>query len=313
MKIAARVTDLIGHTPLLRLNKVVEAGSNEIIAKLEQFNPGLSVKDRPALRMIEDAEERGLLKPGMTIIEATSGNTGIALGVIAASRGYRLIITLPESMSYERQQVLRLLGAQVELTPAHLGMEGAIQRAEELHGRIPGAFLVRQFCNRANAEAHERTTAKEILEDTDGRVDVFVAGVGTGGTLTGVARALKARCASALVVAVEPADSPVLSGGKPGPHAIQGIGPGFVPEILDRNLIDEIVTVSDAEAAIQCRRLARTEGVLAGISSGAALAGVAAYLKKHKPEGKRILVMFPDAAERNLSVLLHLKVEMEEA
>lgn len=302
MKYAQDITQLVGNTPLVRLNNVIEAGSNLMLAKLEQFNPCGSVKDRPALSMIEDAEKHGRLKQGGTIIEATSGNTGIALAFIAAARGYRLIVVMPDSMSFERQKLFILFGARVELTQAHLGMQGAIDRAERLRDETPGSIIVGQFDNPANPQAHECTTAQEILDDTDGKVDVVVAGVGTGGTITGVARRLKKEKPSVMMVAVEPSGSSVLSGDAPGPHMIQGIGAGFVPSIMDMSLVDQTVKVSDAEAFLWVRNVIRTEGILVGISSGAALCGADKYLRSGKLEDKVVVVIFPDTGERYLSV-----------
>lgn len=301
MTVPADVTVLIGNTPVVRLSRFQPGERAEIVAKLESFNPGGSVKDRAALWMIRDAEERGLLKVGATIVEPTSGNTGIALAMIAASRGYRLVLTMPESMSVERRQLLRAYGAQLVLTPAALGMRGAVEKALEIKERNPEYFMPFQFENPANPEAHERTTAVEILRATQGELDAFVAGVGTGGTITGVARVLKRVVPRIQVVAVEPAESPVLSGGKPGPHRIQGIGAGFVPRVLDLSLVDRIVTVSSEEAFSVCRELAMTEGLLAGISSGAALAAALKVARQLGP-GKRVLVVFPDGGERYLSV-----------
>lgn len=301
MTVPADVTALIGNTPVVRLSRFQPGERAEIVAKLESFNPGGSVKDRAALWMIRDAEERGLLKVGATIVEPTSGNTGIALAMIAASRGYRLVLTMPESMSVERRQLLRAYGAQLVLTPAALGMRGAVEKALEIKERNPEYFMPFQFENPANPEAHERTTAVEILQATQGELDAFVAGVGTGGTITGVAKVLKRVVPRIQVVAVEPAESPVLSGGKPGPHRIQGIGAGFVPRVLDLSLVDRIVTVSSEEAFSVCRELAMTEGLLVGISSGAALAAALKVARQLGP-GKRVLVVFPDGGERYLSV-----------
>jgi cysteine synthase A len=303
VRIAEDITKLIGHTPLVRLNKIIDSGSNLIAAKLEQFNPCSSVKDRPAISMIEDAERRGLLMPGGTIIEATSGNTGIALAFIAAARGYPLIITMPDSMSVERRNLLKLFGVQLELTPAHLGMKGAIDRALEIKQKTKGAFLVSQFDNLANPAIHEETTAEEIWADTDGKVDIVVCGVGTGGTLTGVGRKLKARKPSVQMIAVEPAASAVLSGASCGAHVIQGIGAGFVPSVLDRKCIDAIVKVTNEMAFTFTRELIRREGILAGLSSGAVLAGTAQYLKAHpEVQSSCIVLIFPDSGERYSSL-----------
>jgi cysteine synthase len=303
VRIADDITKLIGHTPLVRLNKIIDSGSNLIAAKLEQFNPCSSVKDRPAISMIEDAERRGLLRPGATIIEATSGNTGIALAFIAAARGYPLIITMPDSMSVERRNLLKLFGVQLELTPAHLGMRGAIDRALEIKQKTNGAFLVSQFDNHANPAIHEETTAEEIWADTDGKVDIVVCGVGTGGTLTGVGRKLKARKPSVQMIAVEPAASAVLSGASCGAHVIQGIGAGFVPSVLDRKCIDTIVKVTNEMAFAFTRELIRREGILAGLSSGAVSAGTAQYLKAHpEVQSSCIVLIFPDSGERYSSL-----------
>lgn len=308
MRVAESITELIGRTPLVRLSRVLDPGDNVIAAKLEQFNPCASVKDRAAIGMIEDAESRGLLKSGGAIIEATSGNTGIALAFIAAARGYRLIITMPESMSVERRRLLELFGAEVELTPAAMGMKGAIERALEIKRKTRGAFLVGQFDNPANPAVHEATTAEEIWADTEGRVDIVVCGVGTGGTLTGVARNLKRRKPSLKMIAVEPASSPVLSGGSCGTHAIQGLGAGFIPAVLDRGCIDDVVKVANDDAFSFARELARREGILAGLSSGAAVAATARYLKDH-PEVRSsvIVLLFPDSGERYASLPAFLK------
>jgi cysteine synthase len=288
----------VGNTPLVRLNRITAGKDNTILAKIEFFNPCSSVKDRIAKAMIEDAEERGVLKAGMTIIEPTSGNTGIGLAMVSAVKGYKLILTMPESMSIERRRILAALGAELELTPGGEGMRGAVERAEGL-AKTEGFFMPQQFKNPANPETHARTTAEEIWRDTGGELDAFVAGVGTGGTITGVGRALKKRNPSVNVVAVEPADSPVLSGGKPGQHGIQGIGAGFVPEILGREAIDRVITVSSEDAARTARRLAGEEGIFAGISAGA---NVFASLQLAKGlEGKNVVTVIPDTGERYLS------------
>lgn len=299
-----RLTDLVGHTPLLRLNNyrsAVGVPEAELLAKLESFNPMGSVKDRAALSMIRDAEEKGRLKPGSVIIEPTSGNTGIGLAFVAAARGYRMILTMPESMSMERRLMLHALGAELVLTPAAQGMKGAIAEAERLLAETPDAFMPGQFTNPANPEAHRRTTAEEIWHDTDGQVGVVVAGVGTGGTITGVGEGLKSKSSFIRMVAVEPFDSPVLSGGEPGPHKLQGIGAGFVPAILNRSVIDEIVRVKAEDAIAATRLLARTEGLLVGISSGAAVHAATEQARREENRGKTIVVILPDTGERYLS------------
>lgn len=299
------ITELIGSTPLLRLNKYVrERGLDaEIIAKLEYLNPAGSVKDRVALNMVLDAEERGLLKAGGTIIEPTSGNTGIGLALVAAARGYKLILTMPETMSEERRRLIKAYGAEIVLTPGAEGMSGAIKRAEELKSSIEGSIIAGQFENPANPEAHRKTTAQEILRDA-GKVDFFVAGVGTGGTITGVGQVLKKRYPEVKIVAVEPAGSPVLSKGEKGPHGIQGIGAGFVPKALDTSVYDEVMTVTDEEALAEGRFLARTEAFLTGISSGAALFAARRVAERKENAGKRILVLLPDSGDRYLSTAL---------
>lgn len=297
------LTELIGHTPLLKLNRWQKAreGAAEILVKIERNNPGGSVKDRPALAMIEDAERKGQLREGGTIIEPTSGNTGVGLAWIAAVRGYCTIFTMPETMSRERQLLLKAYGAEVVLTPGAEGMAGAIRKAEALRDEIPGAVILQQFENEANAKAHEETTAREIWQDTDGQVDCLVAAVGTGGTLTGTARGLKAHNPDIRIVAVEPAASPVLSGGKAGPHKIQGIGAGFVPKIYDASLVDRVICVGNDEAFEASRQLAREEGLLVGISSGAAACAAAQLAAEAEFRGKRIVVVLPDTGERYLS------------
>ena len=299
------ITELIGSTPLLRLNKYVrERGLDaEIIAKLEYLNPAGSVKDRVALNMVLDAEERGLLKAGGTIIEPTSGNTGIGLALVAAARGYKLILTMPETMSEERRRLIKAYGAEIVLTPGAEGMSGAIKRAEELKNSIEGSIIAGQFENPANPEAHRKTTAQEILRDA-GKVDFFVAGVGTGGTITGVGQVLKEHYPEVKIVAVEPAGSPVLSKGENGPHGIQGIGAGFVPKALDTSVYDEVMTVTDEEALAEGRFLARTEAFLTGISSGAALFAARRVAERKENAGKRILVLLPDSGDRYLSTAL---------
>ena len=299
--IAETILDLIGETPMVRLRRVVPPGAAEVVAKLEAFNPGGSVKDRIAAAMVEDAERRGVLKPGATIIEPTSGNTGVGLAMVAAVKGYRLVLTLPDGMSLERTNLLQRYGAQVVITPAADGMAGAVAKARELVEKTPGAFMPHQFSNPANPRTHRQTTAKEILAATDGTLQAFVAGVGTGGTLTGVGKFLKKKDPAIRIIAVEPAGSPVLSGGPPGQHLIQGIGAGFVPEVLSRELIDEIVQVPDADAFQMSRRLAREEGILAGISSGAA-AWAAVRVAQQLGAGQRVVVILPDTGERYLSL-----------
>lgn len=303
MNIAHSVTDLIGRTPLLELKRYGRDNAlpATLLAKLECMNPAGSVKDRVALSMILDAEARGALQSGGTIIEPTSGNTGIGLASVAAARGYHVILTMPDSMSVERRALLKAYGAELVLTEGRLGMSGAIAKARELHEAIPGSLLAGQFENPANPQAHVRTTGPEIWQDTDGRVDVFVAGVGTGGTLTGVGRYLKERNPAIRVVAVEPAGSPVLSGGKPGPHGLMGIGAGFVPKVLDTGVYDEILTVTEAEAYAAGRALARTEGVLVGITSGAAVHAARLLALRPENEGKVIVALLPDSGERYLS------------
>lgn len=302
-KIAQRLTDLIGGTPLLELNRfAAEKGlARPIIAKLEYFNPGGSAKDRIALAMIKQAEADGRLKPGATIIEPTSGNTGVGLTLVAAVRGYRLILTMPETMSIERRQLVSAYGAKVVLTPAAEGMTGAIKEAERLRDSIDGALILQQFENKANPAAHFATTGPEIWNDTEGHVDVFVAGAGTGGTISGVGRYLKSKNPAVRIVAVEPASSPVLSGGKAGPHAIQGIGAGFVPAVYDSSVVDEVMTVSNDDAMSTTRLLARSEGLLTGISSGAAAWAAAELARREELRDKTIVTLLPDTGERYLS------------
>jgi cysteine synthase len=306
-KIAKSLTDLIGNTPLLELSNFNETHQLEatIIAKLEYFNPAGSVKDRIGFAMIEDAEKRGLLKKDTVIIEPTSGNTGIALAFVAAARGYRLILTMPETMSVERRNLLKALGAEIVLTPGPEGMSGAVRRAEDLHHVTPNSFVPQQFKNPANAEIHRQTTAEEIWHDTDGTVDIFISGVGTGGTITGVGEVLKSRKPGVQIIAVEPCDSPVLSGGKPGAHKIQGIGAGFVPGVLNTKIYDEVFQVKNDDAFQIGRQLARTEGLIVGISSGAAVYAALQIAKRPENRGKRIVVLLPDTGERYLSTLLY--------
>jgi cysteine synthase len=300
MSIKRGIASVIGETPLVRLERLSAATETELLVKVEGLNPGGSVKDRIALAMIEDAERRGRLRPGATIIEPTSGNTGIALAMLAAARGYRLILTMPEAMSRERQALLRSYGAEVILTPGTL-MHAAVEQAELLGESTPGAVLLRQFDNPSNPEAHERSTAEELWRDTEGALDVFVAGVGTGGTITGVARVWKKRRPDLRVIAVEPAGAAVLSGHSPGAHAIQGLGAGFVPRVLDRTLLDEIMAIEEEEAVDAARRLAREDGLLVGISSGAALAAALRVASRAENRGRRIGVVLPDFGERYVS------------
>ena len=306
-RIAKRLTELIGGTPLLELGKFSASNNLEtpIVAKIESFNPGGSVKDRIALAMIEDAERNGVLKPGATIIEPTSGNTGVGLALVAAVKGYQLILTMPETMSVERRNLVKAYGAQVKLTPGKDGMKGAIEIAQQLRAAIPGAVILQQFENQANPERHYETTAREIWADASGLVDIFVAGVGTGGTVSGVGKYLKEKNPNVRIVAVEPTDSPVLSGGKPGPHKIQGIGAGFIPKTYNAEVIDEVVQVGNDDAIRTGRQLAQQEGVLAGISSGAAAFAAAQLAKRPENAGKRIVTLLPDTGERYLSTVLY--------
>jgi cysteine synthase len=297
------ITELIGRTPLVRLNKI-NNGKATILVKLESFNPGGSVKDRIALAMVEAVEKEGLIKPGTKIIEPTSGNTGIGLAMVCAAKGYKLILTMPESMSLERRKILVAYGVELVLTPATEGMKGAIAKAEELSRQNPGSFIPQQFKNKANPQAHRETTALEIWEDTDGEVDIFVAGVGTGGTVTGVGEVLKSKKTGVKIYAVEPAASPVLSGGNPGPHKIQGIGAGFVPEILNTSVYDEVIKVEIEDAVVAAKNIATCEGIFVGISSGAALWAALKLSEKPENEGKTIVVLLPDTGERYLSTVL---------
>ncbi len=298
------ITGTVGNTPLVRLNRITGDAGGRVIGKLESFNPLSSVKDRVGLNMIDDAEKKRLIEKGTTIVEPTSGNTGIALAFVCAARGYKLILTMPDTMSMERRQLLRVLGAELVLTEGSGGMKGAIDKAEEIVAKTPGAFMPQQFKNPANPEIHRKTTAEEIWNDTDGAVDILVAGVGTGGTITGIAEALKERKPEFKAIAVEPEDSPVLSGGNPGRHTIQGIGAGFVPEVLRTDLIDEIVKVSNDDAGETARRLAREEGILVGISAGAAAWAAIEVARRPENEGKMIVAILCDTGERYLTTWL---------
>jgi len=300
-RIADDITELVGNTPLVRLNRIAEGLNGTVVAKLESFNPLSSVKDRIGLAMIDVAERAGRINKGSVIVEPTSGNTGIGLAFVCAARGYRLIITMPETMTLERRQLLEAFGAEIVLTPGSEGMTGAIRRAEALAAETPNSFMPQQFKNPANPRVHRETTAEEIWRDTNGKVDVVVAGVGTGGTITGIAEAIKSKKPGFRAIAVEPAGSPVLSGGKPGPHKIQGIGAGFVPDVLRVDLIDEVVLVKDEDAKATARRLAREEGILAGISSGAAAWAALQVAGRDESKGKMIVVILPDTGERYLS------------
>lgn len=307
MKIAERITDLIGNTPLVKLQKfssIYGAPDATIVAKVEYFNPAGSAKDRVAYAMIADAEQKGILKPGATIIEPTSGNTGVGLAFVAAVKGYKVILTMPDSMSLERRNLLKAYGAKIELTPGDVGMKGSIDRANELKAQIPGSVILQQFDNPANPAAHEATTAQEIWRDTDGKIDAFVAGAGTGGTVSGVGKYLKAQNPDVKIFAVEPSSSPVLSGGKAGPHKIQGIGANFVPKNYDPSVIDEIILVDNDAAILAGRRLAWEEGLLVGISSGAAAYAAAQVAKRPEFKGKTIVALLPDTGERYLSTEL---------
>ena len=305
-RIAHNLIDLIGHTPLLELSGIERELKlkTRLVAKLESFNPARSVKDRTALALIERAERNGLIGPHTTIIEPTSGNTGIGLALIAAIRGYRLVLTMPDAMSVERRELLKALGAEIVLTPAYEGMAGAVRKAQELADATDDAYIPQQFENPANPEVHRRTTAEEILSDTDGQVDFFVAGIGTGGTITGVGQVLRQNNERIKIIGVEPYTSPVLSGGNPGPHKIQGIGAGFVPQTLDTRVYDELIRIKDQEAFEAGRLLAKKDGVLAGISSGAALAAALKIARRPENEGKAIVVLLPDTGERYLSTQL---------
>lgn len=303
-KIFDDITKTVGNTPLVRLSRIAEGVNADIVAKIESFNPLGCVKERIGVAMIEDAEKKGLLRKGGVIIEPTSGNTGIGLAFTAAVKKYRLILTMPETMSVERRKLLKMLGAEIVLTDGAKGMQGSIDEAEKLAKKIPGSIILQQFENPANPEIHRKTTAEEIWRDTDGKVDILVAGVGTGGTITGIAEVIKKRRPKFKAIAVEPSGSPVLSGGKPGPHKIQGIGAGFIPKVLNRDIIDEVIGVTDDDAIATAHLLAKTEGILAGISGGAALWAAIQVGKRPENKGKLIVVIFPDTGERYLSTPL---------
>lgn len=306
---AGDIIGLVGNTPMVKLSKLISGESAEVMAKLEMFNPGGSVKDRIAFHMVQRAEENGQLKPGGVIIEATSGNTGIGLAMVAASKGYRLILVMPDTMSQERRTILEAYGAELVLTPGSEGMKGSVIKAEEILAENPAYFMPRQFQNPANPEIHRLTTAREILEQTGGEIDAFVAGIGTGGTITGVGEALKNEIPGVRIIGVEPAESPVLSGGQPGPHRIQGIGAGFVPETLNLKIVDRIITVKDLDAFLTSRALAREEGILAGFSAGAAVFA-AAQVARELGKGKRVVTVIPDGGERYLSMTPYFRLDL---
>lgn len=303
-RIAGDITELVGRTPLVRLNRLTQGIDAEVLVKLEAFNPASSVKDRIGLSMIEAAEKTGLIDQDTVVVEPTSGNTGIALAFVCAARGYRLVLAMPDTMSVERQKLLTAFGAELILTPGSGGMNAAIRKAEEIVEATPKAFMPQQFKNPANPEVHRRTTAEELWKDTDGKLDIFIAGVGTGGTITGVAQVLKKRTPKIQVIALEPKESPVLSGGDPGPHKIQGIGAGFVPDVLESDLIDEVLTVQHEDAGVVARRLAKEEGILGGISSGAAVWAALEVARRPSSAGKRIVTVLPSTGERYLSTWL---------
>lgn len=303
-KIYEDITKTIGNTPLVRINKINEGSGATILAKMESFNPLSSVKDRIGVAMIDAAEKEGLIKKGTTIIEPTSGNTGISLAFVCAARGYRLILTMPDTMSIERRKLLKVFGAELILTDGTKGMKGAVDAAAEIASKTPGSFVPQQFKNQANVRIHEKTTALEILNETDGKIDIFIAGIGTGGTITGVGHVFKKEVPFVRIIGVEPAESPVLSGGNAGPHKIQGIGAGFVPDILDKSVIDEIITVTNDDAGHIARRLAKEEGLLVGISSGAAMWAAMEVAKMKENDDKTIVVVLPDSGERYLSTWL---------
>jgi len=309
-RIFSHITKTIGNTPLVKLNQITEGLEATVLAKIESFNPLSSVKDRIGVAMIEDAERKGILKKGTTIIEPTSGNTGISLAFVAAAKGYKLILTMPDTMSIERRQLLAIFGAQLVLTPGAEGMKGAVKRAEELVKETPNSILLQQFNNPANPEIHRKTTAEEIWNDTDGKVDILISGVGTGGTITGVSEVIKKRKPGFKAIAVEPDASPVLSGGNPGSHKIQGIGAGFIPQVLNREVIDEVIRVTNDDAGETARRLAISEGILAGISSGAALWAALEVAKRKENKGKVIVVILPDTGERYLTTWLFQEVKV---